>query len=109
MSSYKEHVIEKFNGENFHLWKLKMSAFLKGRELWDIVEKGCQATEEKTIIIEKQQNNKAIAAIVNSLDDQQLTIVSEMIITCIRTWYYRIQPTVLGMTVVHQPYCDTCI
>ena len=29
--------IEKFNGENFHLWKFKMQMVLEDKDLWGIV------------------------------------------------------------------------
>lgn len=27
-----------FNGENYHIWAIKMKAYLKAQSLWDVVE-----------------------------------------------------------------------
>ena len=32
-------MIEKFNGDNFGLWKFKMEMVLAAKDLWDIVDK----------------------------------------------------------------------
>ena len=34
-SSYKKMRVEKFNGNNFELWKLKMEDMLEDRDLWE--------------------------------------------------------------------------
>jgi hypothetical protein len=31
-------LVEKFNGDNFSLWKFKMEMVLSSKELWDIVD-----------------------------------------------------------------------
>jgi hypothetical protein len=36
--------IEKFNGKNFELWKLKMEDLLVDKEQWIVVDPGTQAT-----------------------------------------------------------------
>ena len=35
-SSYEEMEVEKFNGSNFDLWKLKMEDILEDLDLWEI-------------------------------------------------------------------------
>ena len=35
-SSYKKMGVEKFNGSNFELWKLKMEDMLEDRDLWEV-------------------------------------------------------------------------
>src|SRR5262245_26946566 len=32
------HVIEKFDGKNFHLWKFKIQIVLEDKDLWSIVD-----------------------------------------------------------------------
>ena len=34
-SSYEKMGVEKFNGSNFELWKLKMEDMLEDRDLWE--------------------------------------------------------------------------
>ena len=34
-SSYKKMGVEKFNGNNFELWKLKMENMLEDHDLWE--------------------------------------------------------------------------
>ena len=40
MSNTSRIEIEKFNGQNFELWKLKMEDLLVDREQWVVVEPG---------------------------------------------------------------------
>ena len=35
-SSYEKMEVEKFNGSNFELWKLKMEDFLEDHDLWEV-------------------------------------------------------------------------
>jgi hypothetical protein len=35
-SSYKKMEVEKFNGSNFELWKVKMEDLLEDRDLWQV-------------------------------------------------------------------------
>ena len=35
-SSYEKMEVEKFNGSNFELWKLKMEDLLEDRDLWEV-------------------------------------------------------------------------
>ena len=35
-SSYEKMGVEKFNGSNFELWKLKMEDFLEDHDLWEV-------------------------------------------------------------------------
>jgi hypothetical protein len=40
MASYSRIKIEKFNGKNFELWKLKMEDLLVDKEKWIVVDLG---------------------------------------------------------------------
>ncbi|CAB3993668.1 gag-pol poly [Paramuricea clavata] len=72
--------IEKFSGENFHLWKFKMQMVLEDKDLWGIV-KGIEVepTDEGTTETQRRQfqrrERKAFATICLSLGDEQLSLV----------------------------------
>jgi hypothetical protein len=44
MASSSRIEIEKFNGKNFELWKLKMEELLVDKEQWIVVDPGTQPT-----------------------------------------------------------------
>ena len=44
MSNTSRIEIEKFDGHNFQLWKLKMKNLLVDREQWIVVEPGTKST-----------------------------------------------------------------
>ena len=44
MTSTSRIKIEKFNGQNFELWKLKMEDLLVDREQWNVVDLGTKCT-----------------------------------------------------------------
>jgi hypothetical protein len=44
MASSSRIEIEKFNGKNFELWKLKMEDLLVDKEQWIVVDPGTQPT-----------------------------------------------------------------
>ena len=44
MSNTSRIEIEKFNGQNFELWKLKMEDLLVDQEQWVVVELGTKLT-----------------------------------------------------------------
>jgi hypothetical protein len=44
MASSSRIEIEKFNGKNFELWKLKMEDLLVDKEQWIVVDPGTQST-----------------------------------------------------------------
>ena len=44
MASSSRIKIEKFNGKNFELWKLKMEDLLVDKEQWIVVDPGTQST-----------------------------------------------------------------
>jgi hypothetical protein len=48
MASSSRIEIEKFNGKNFELWKLKMEDLLVDKEQWIVVDPGTQPTGTKT-------------------------------------------------------------
>ena len=44
-SSYGKLEVEKFNGTNFELWKLKMEDMLEDRDLWEVVSHATKPTK----------------------------------------------------------------
>jgi hypothetical protein len=48
MASSSRIEIEKFNGKNFELWKLKMEDLLVDKEQWIVVDPGTQPTGTPT-------------------------------------------------------------
>ena len=72
--------IEKFKGENFHLWKFKMQMVLEEKDLWNIVkgdevepaEEGTTETQSRQF---QKRERKALATICLSLGDEQLSLV----------------------------------
>jgi hypothetical protein len=44
MENYSRIKIEKFNGKNFELWKLKIEDLLVDKEQWIIMDPGTQPT-----------------------------------------------------------------
>ena len=72
--------IEKFKGENSHLWKFKMQMVLEEKDLWDIVKGDeVEPTDEGTTETQRRQfkkrERKALATICLSLGDEQLSLV----------------------------------
>ena len=72
--------IEKFNGENFHLWKFKMQMVLEDKDLWGIVSGDeVEPVEEGTTETQRRQfqrrARKALATICLYLGDEQLSFV----------------------------------
>ncbi|TPX52461.1 hypothetical protein PhCBS80983_g06478 [Powellomyces hirtus] len=62
--------IDKFTGENFHLWKFKMQAMLKAKSLWRAIERTLPLDTADQDACRKEK--KAMAALVLSLGDEQL-------------------------------------
>ena len=72
--------IEKFKGENFHLWKFKMQMVLEEKDLWNIctgdeVEPTAEGTTETQRRQFQRRERKALATICLSLGDEQLSLV----------------------------------
>eukprot|EP00794_Sanderia_malayensis_P009441 gene9441-10427_t len=72
--------IEKFRGENFHLWKFKMQMVLEDKDLWGIVsgeelEPDNQGVTETQLQRFRKRGRKALATICLSLGDEQLSLV----------------------------------
>ena len=72
--------IEKFKGENFHLWKFKMQMVLEEKDLWNIVKGDeVEPTDEGTTETQRRQfqkrERKALATICLSLGDEQMSLV----------------------------------
>jgi transposase InsO family protein len=71
-------VLEKFDGENFHLWKFKMQLVLEEKDLWEIVtgsEEHPGNSDEKIKIAYERKERKALATICLNLKDSQLSHV----------------------------------
>ena len=64
-------VIEKFDGDNFNLWKFKMQMVLEERDMWDIVS-GQDVKPDHDHGAWIRKDKKAIATICLSLKDPQL-------------------------------------
>ena len=68
--------IDKFNGENFGLWKFCMEMVLLSMDLWEIVDKSVEARPKyanpKVIKNYNQSVKKAMSVIELSLVDGQL-------------------------------------
>ncbi len=69
-------VIDKFNGENFSLWKFKMEMVLASMDLWEIVEGSEEAppsdADPKVIKDYQRRVKKAMSTIRINLVDSQL-------------------------------------
>ena len=55
--------MEKFNGNNFHTWKVKVQMHLMNRGLWSIVKGIEQAPTDRRILVEwekKEEKHKSI-------------------------------------------------
>ena len=72
------HRIDKFNGENLHLWKFKMQMVLEEKDLWGIVSGDgrepvgtCITKAQKELY--KKRARKELATICLSLGDNQLS------------------------------------
>jgi hypothetical protein len=69
-------VIDKFNGENFNLWKFKMEMVLASMDLWEIVDGSEEAppsnSDPKVIKEYQRRAKKAISTIAINLVDNQL-------------------------------------
>jgi hypothetical protein len=65
--------IEKFNGENFGIWKFRMEMLLKSMEIWTMVD-GTEVMPEDTkdMLPWKIKNDKAMATICFGLKNGQL-------------------------------------
>ncbi len=63
-------VIDKFNGENFNLWKFKMEMVLASMDLWEIVDRSEEAAPSNAdpkIIKEYQRSAKKAMSIIDQL------------------------------------------
>jgi hypothetical protein len=69
-------VIDKFNGENFNLWKFKMEMVLASMDLWEIVDGSEEAppsnADPKVIKEYQRRAKKAMSTIGINLVDNQL-------------------------------------
>ncbi len=69
-------IIDKFNGENFNLWKFKMEMVLASMDLWEIVdgsEEAPPSNADPKVIKEVQRRvKKAMSTIGINLVDSQL-------------------------------------
>lgn len=67
--------LPKFGGENFHLWKFKMSMVLKERKLWNMVKGTGRRPSESDAVNRLQydkRDQRAQALVVLSLQNSEL-------------------------------------
>ena len=70
--------IEKFNGQNFHLFKLRLQLLMKGKGLWDIftgVDLYNAAHGAPAQLAWKNKDNKAFRILGELLDDSHLPLI----------------------------------
>jgi hypothetical protein len=70
MESSSRIKIEKFNGHNFELWKLKMEYILVDREQWETIYLGTQMTgtwTEKWEKIKRRERSKIQICLIDSI------------------------------------------
>ncbi len=72
-------VVDKFNGENFSLWKFKMEMVLASKDLWDIVDGSEEAppstADAKDIKAFERRVKTAFGMIVTNLVDKEMAHV----------------------------------
>ena len=70
-------VIDKFNGENFNIWKFKLDMNLAFVELWDIVDESkevpCSNFNSKVKRKQERRVKKTISITMINLVDNQVT------------------------------------
>ena len=73
-------VVDKFNGENFSLWKFKMKMVLASKDLWDIVNGSEEAppstADAKDIKAFECRVKTAFGMIVTNLVDKEMAYVN---------------------------------
>jgi len=68
--------MEKFNGINFHIWKVKIQMHLMNRCLWITVKGTEQAPSDPRLVVEwENKEEKAKAIIGLTLSDMQLRLI----------------------------------
>ena len=68
--------MEKFDGNNFHTWKVRIQMHLMNRGLWSIVKGTEQAPNDPRLLVEwKKKEEKAKAIIGLALSDMQLHLI----------------------------------
>lgn len=72
MSHIGSFGVEKFRGENYNLWKLKVSSILKAKKLWAYVDQEVELEEKET-----EKEDEAYATLILSLADNQLRHVEK--------------------------------
>jgi hypothetical protein len=77
MHSGQAFLVEKFDGENFHLWKFKIQMILEEKDLWDVVTGSSpfSSGSENDAWIKKER--KALATMCLYLKDTQLLQVRQ--------------------------------
>ena len=69
-------ILDKFNGENFNLWKFKMEMILASRDLWDIVDESEEAPPSDANLKDKKafekQSKTAFGLIAINLVDKEM-------------------------------------
>lgn len=75
----ESRLVDKFDGTNFHLWKVRMQMYLLDKDLWRIVD----GSETRPTTIAEQpdwdkRDGKARANILLHLKDSQLLLVNSL-------------------------------
>jgi hypothetical protein len=69
-------IVDKFNGENFSIWKFKMEMVLSAKELWDIVDGSEDPPSSDADVKDKKAFDKraktAFAIIATNLVDKEM-------------------------------------
>ena len=69
-------LMEKFNGNNFHTWKVKVQMHLMNRGLWSIVKGTKEAPIDPRLLVEwENKEEKAKSIIGLALSDTQLHLI----------------------------------
>jgi hypothetical protein len=68
--------MDKFDGNNFHTWKVKIQMHLMNRGLWSIVKGTEQAPNDPRVLVEWQKREEKAKAIIGlALSDMQLHLI----------------------------------
>ena len=69
-------LVDKFNGDNFSLWKFKMEMILSAKDLWDIVDQSepppPSTADEKDKKYYERRFKRAFAVIATNLVDKEM-------------------------------------
>ena len=67
--------IDKFNGDNFHTWKIKLRGYLMKKNLWHITKSS--PTDARGNNAQMQKDEQALGVIITSLHDNYIHFINE--------------------------------